>query len=103
MQQGDNKPLLWKCYYPAYVEGKINSLKETLLATGPQLNQVGLSTEKRFRDLAEKNLALMPEAAYSKAWFKQDSIRASGCYWNKSVLIIPILDSHDYYMVSFFS
>jgi hypothetical protein len=103
MQQGDNKPLLWKCVYPNYQEGKINFCDQKLLATGISINQVGLSTEKRFRELAEKNLALIPEAAYNKAWFKQDSIRASGCYWNKSVLIIPIENSRNYYQVSFFS
>ena len=104
MQQGDNKPRLFKCSYPNYIEGKINFCDQQLLATGETLTkQFGMSTEKGFRNFAEINLSLMPEAAYNKAWFKQDSIRASGCYWNKSVLIVPIENSRNYYMVSFFS
>ena len=104
MQMGDGKPKLWKCVYPAYVEGKINFMDQKILAEGTVNSQVGLSTEKQFRELAEKHLEnLMPDADYKKAWFKKDSIRASGCYWNTSVLIIPISNSHNYYAVRFFS
>lgn len=100
---GDGKPKLWKCIYPHYVEGKINFLEQQMLAEGAVNNQVGLSTEKQFREFAEKNLELMPDADYTKAWFKKDSSRAHGCYWNESVLIIPIPYSHNYYAVRFFS
>ena len=110
MQQGDNIPKLWKCVYPPELGGR--TLKQDKLATGEKYNQVGLSLEKYFRDFAEKNLSLMPNANYPAATFFKQEIRGSGwargMYWNKSYLFIPVVgakpnDRSDFYMISFFS
>jgi len=103
MQMGDGKPNLFKCTYPNYVEGKINFCDQQCLAEGKPNSQIGKSTEQHFREFAQANLALMPDGNFQKAWFKKGSIRANGCYWNTSVLIIPIPNTPNYYYVGFFS
>jgi hypothetical protein len=110
MMQGDNIPKLYKCVYPPELGGR--TLKQDKLAVGEKFNKVGSSLEKHFRDFAEKNLALMPNANYSAARFFKQEIKgngwARGMYWNKSYLFIPINgakpnDWSDYYLISFFS
>lgn len=97
------EPILFACVYDDYEEDKINFLNVKVLVKSPSVALKNLSTEKVFRDFAEKHKNLMKDVDFSKAWFRKDSNRASGLYWNLSRLIIPVIDSHDYFKVAYYS
>jgi hypothetical protein len=100
MMMGNGKPKLWKCEYDP--PGSV-MLKMDKLAEGERVDKIGISTEQKFREFAEANKHLMSDVDLSAARFKKDECRAKGCYWNLSVLIIPIAGSKNYYRVAYFS
>ena len=105
--QGDGLP---KLFGYKYRETNKPSSKDRIpivdkiecLAKGTATRKKG-STEAFFRQFLEENKRLIPDADFNKIRFIKREIRANRAYWNTSLLYIPVVNSENYYKISYFS